>query len=155
VDQSIEAIKRAVRVHLPGHTVQSINDRGVWERHIVEVTLDRGEIVLFKIQLTDWNMTGFEAEAVRLFQEHDLPAPRILAVDVSREILPHPYLIQEWRGGTRLGALLEEADEAEAERLYEAVGHFYSRMHAVQNDRSGLLIPFPGAPSPSEYMYRA
>jgi hypothetical protein len=56
----IQAIERAVSVHLPGRTLQSIKDRGVWERHIVEVTLDGAEIVFFKIQITDWNMTGFE-----------------------------------------------------------------------------------------------
>ena len=97
MDQMVEAIKRAVSVHLPGCTVQSVNDRGVWERHIVEVTLDGGEVVFFKIQLTDWDMTGFEAKAVQIFQEHGLPTPRILAVDVSREILPHPWLSRTTR----------------------------------------------------------
>ena len=155
MEQMEEVIKRAVSVHLDGRTVQSINDRGVWERHIIEVTLDGGEIVFFKIQTTDWNMTGFEVKGVQLFQTHSLPTPRILAVDVSREILPHPYLIQEWRGGTRLGTLLEKADEAEAERIYAALGRFYSQMHAIHNERSELLIPFPDSPPPSEYMYQA
>jgi aminoglycoside phosphotransferase (APT) family kinase protein len=142
-------------VHFHGRTVLSVNDRGVWERHIVEVTLDGGEIVFFKIQLTDWDMTGFETKGVQLFQEHGLPTPRILAVDVSHEILPHPYLIQERRGGTRLGALLDKADQAEAERIYESLGRFYRQMHAVHNDWSGLLIPISGSPAPNEYMYQA
>lgn len=151
----LDDIKRAVSVHLPGRIVQSIHDRGVWERHIVEVTLDGGEIVFFKIQITDWNMTGFEAKAVQLFQEHGLPAPRILVVDVSREVLPYPYLVQERRGGTRLGTLLEQVDDAGAEQIYEALGRFYSQVHAVHNNQSGLLIPFPDAPAPTEYMYQA
>jgi hypothetical protein len=148
-------IKRAVYKHLHGRTVQSINDRGVWERHIVEVMLDGGEVVFFKIQVTDWNMTGFEAMGVQLFQAHGLPTPRILAIDDTCEILPHPYLIQEWRGGTRLGRLLEDADKAEKGHIYEALGKFYRQMHAVPNDQSSLLIPFPGSSSPSEYMYQA
>jgi len=155
MEQFVEGLKRAVSVHLPGRTVQQINDRGVWERHIVEVRLDGDEIVFFKIQPTDWNMTGFEEKGVQLFQEHGLPTPRILAVDVSCEILPHPYLIQEWVGGTRLGMLLEKADETEAERIYAALGHFYSQMHAIHHERSELLIPFAGSPPPSEYMYQA
>jgi hypothetical protein len=155
MDQMVSRIKRAVSVHLPGRTVMSMNDRGVWERHIVEVMLDGDEIVFFKIQTTDWNMTGFEEKGVRLFQEHGLPTPQILAVDISREILPHPYLIQEWRGGTRLGTLLEKTDETDAERIYETLGHFYRRMHDIHNERSELLIPFPDSPHPNEYMYQA
>ena len=87
--QLADGIKRAVSVHLPGRSVQRIKDRGVWERHIVEVTLDGSEIVFFKIQPTDWNMTGYEQQGVQLFQKHGLPTPRNLAVDVSLEILPH------------------------------------------------------------------
>lgn len=155
MNQMIPGIERAVSVHLPGRTLQSINDRGVWERHIVEATLDGGEVVFFKIQVTDWNMTGFETKAVRLFQEHGLPTPGILAVDTSREILPHPYLIQEWRGGTRLGTLLERADEDEAEHIYEALGRFFRQMHAIHNDRPGLLIPIPDPSLPNDYMYQA
>lgn len=155
MDQMTEAIKRAVSVHLSGRTVQSIKDRGVWERHIVEVMLDGGETVFFKIQTTDWDMTGFAALGVQLFEEHGLPTPKILATDVSGEIFPCPYLIQEWRGGTRLGTVLDKADDAEAVRIYAALGRFYGQMHAIHNDRSGLLIPFPGSPPPSEYMYQA
>jgi hypothetical protein len=150
-----EAIRRAVREQLDGRTVKTIKDRGIWERRVVEVTLDGGEIVVFKIQLTDWNMTGFEVEAVRLFLEHGLPAPRILAVDVSRDILPHPYLIQEWVGGTRLGTLFDQEDESETERIYEALAGFHRQMHAIHHPRSELLIPIPDSPSPNEYMYRA
>jgi hypothetical protein len=153
--QLLDGINRAVSVHLPGRTVRSINDRGVWERHIVEVKLDGDGIVFFKIQTTDWNMTGFEERGVQLFQEHGLPTPKILAVDVSCEIFPHPYLIEEWRGGTRLGTLLEKVDEIEAERIYETLGYFYRKMHTIHNERSELLIPFPNSPHPNEYMYQA
>lgn len=149
------AIFHAVSVHLQGRTVQNIHDYGVWERRIVKVTLDGDEVVIFKIQLTDWNMTDFEVKGVQLFQEHGLPTPRILAVDPSREILPYPYLIQEWRGGTRLGTLLEQVEETEAEQIYTALGCFYRQMHAIHHERSELLIPFPGAPSPNDYMYHA
>jgi hypothetical protein len=150
-----EKIKLAVRQHLPGRTVHRIIDRGIWERHIVEVELDGGDVVFFKIQTTNWNMTGFEVKGVQLFQEHGFPTPRILLIDESREIWSHPYLIQEWRGGTRLSSLLENADEAEAGAIYETLGHFFRQMHNIHNERSELLIPFPGAPSPHEYMYQA
>ena len=121
MDQITDKIKRAVSVHLPRRTVQHVQDRGVWERHIVKVTLDGGEIIFFKIQTSDWNITGFESLSIRIFQEHDLPAPRILAADTSGEIFPCPYIIQEWRGGTRLGRLLDQVDDAEAVRIYETL----------------------------------
>jgi len=149
------SIRRAVDVHLPGRTVITVRDRGVWERHIVEVMLDGDETVFFKIQTEDWNMTGFEAKGIRLFQEHGLPTPGVLAVDASREIFPYPYLIEERRGGTRLGTLLEGADGSEAERIYRALGSFFGRMHAIHHDRSELMIPFEGSPAPGEYMYQA
>jgi hypothetical protein len=151
----LDGIKQAVSKHLPGRTVQGIKDRGVWERQIFEVTLDEDEIVYFKIQLTDWNMTGFEVKGVQLFKEHGLPTPKILAVDYSCEILPHPYLIQEWRGGKRLGTLLEIVDEVDAEHIYETLGYFFRCMHNIHNERSELLIPFPNSPNPNDYMYQA
>lgn len=155
MNQITQNIERAVSAHLPGRTLQSIKDRGVWERHIIEVTLDADEVVFFKIQVTDWNMTGFEAKAVHLFQEHGLPTPRILAIDTSCKIFPHPYLIQEWRGGTQLGTLRETSDADEIECIYETLGRLFRQMHAIHHDQPGLLIPFPGAPSPTEYMYQA
>jgi len=61
MDQMAKAIKRAVSVHLRGCTAQSIIDRGVCERHIVEVTLDGGAVVIFKIHLTYGDITGFDS----------------------------------------------------------------------------------------------
>ena len=149
------SVRQAVDVHLPGRTVIRVTDRGIWERRVVEVMLDGDETVFLKIQTTDWNMTGFEAEGVRLFQDHGLPTPRILVVDASREIFPYPYLIEERRGGTRLGGLLDETDDPEAHRIYEALGSFFGRMHAIHHDRSELLLPFPNAPVPGDFMYQA
>jgi hypothetical protein len=73
MDQLADAIERSVNLHLKGRSVKRLVDRGVWERQIVEVTLDGDEVVFFKIQLTDWDMTGFEVKGVQLFQEHGLP----------------------------------------------------------------------------------
>lgn len=40
-------------------------------------------------------------------------------------------------------------------KYYEAMGCFFGKMHAIHNERSELLIPFPGAPHPNDYMYQA
>jgi hypothetical protein len=44
-----EKIKCAVNKHFPSRSVHKINDRGVWERHIIKVELDDKEIIFFKI----------------------------------------------------------------------------------------------------------
>jgi hypothetical protein len=100
-------------------------------------------------------MTGFEEKGVRIFQEHHLPTPKILAVDPSCEIFSYPYIIQESVGGTRLGTLLENLGVTEANQIFEALGNFYGKMHAIHNERSELLIPFPNSPPPTEYMFQA
>ena len=150
-----EKVKRAINKHFPGRSIQRINDRGVWERHIIEVELEDKETIFFKIQTSEWNMTGFETKGVKLFQKHHLPTPKILAVDESCEIFPYPYLIEESVGGTRLGTLLENVDHNESDQIFEALGTFYGKMHTIRNERSELLIPFPNSPPPTEYMFQA
>lgn len=161
MDQIIEAeaIERAVRVHLPGRTVQAIKDRGRWARRIVEVTLGGGEVVFFKMEDPE-NLIGTikEPQVVQLFRDHGLPAPRVLAVDTSCEIIPYAYLIQERMGGTRLGDLLDRVSEADALAIYETLGRFYSRMHAIHYQRSGWWVEAPDRPVdvlPNDYMYDA
>jgi hypothetical protein len=155
-------IRRAVDVHLPGREVKAIKDRGRWVRHIIEVTLDGDETVYFKFGSSQpgWLQGSEEHDrhVERIFNEHHLPGiPAILAVDTACGILPQPYLIQAWAGGTRLGAVLRDLPE-EGAAVYEAVGAFYAQMHAVRNDRDGLWNgSTPEAPwgAPTDYMYNA
>jgi hypothetical protein len=51
--------------------------------------------------------------------------------------------------------LLDQVDDKEAVDIYKALGTFFRKMHAIHNQRSELLIPFPNAPSPAEYMFQA
>lgn len=147
-----EGIARVVRVHLPGRTVQAIKDRGTWGGRIVEITLDGGEVVVFK---TSFLGDGQDPQVLQIFHEHGLPGPRVLAVDTSREIIPHSFIILERVGGTQLGDLLDQVDEADALAIYETLGRLYGRMHAVHNDWSGVWWDIPDKPLPSVYMYQA
>ena len=156
--ESLEAgIRRAVEAYLPGRTVQSVRDRGTWVRRIVEVRLDEGTTLFFKMHAhDDWfDATKHEAEVVELFQEHNLPAAPILVADDSQEFLPYSYVIQEQVGGRRLGDLLEQVNEAEAQEIYKTLGRLYARMHAVHNAWSGLWVEIPNKPRPSDYLYKA
>ena len=160
MDPVLEGIGRAVSVHLPGRTVERIVDRGRWERRIVEVTLDGGERVFFKFEANPEGVIGTikEPQVVALFHRHGLPAPEVLAVDLSGQIIPQPFLIQRAMNGARLGDLLQQVDQTEALAIYEAIGRFYRRLHAIHNDRSGWWEESPDKPfqvSPNEFMYNA
>jgi hypothetical protein len=156
----LEAVARAVHVHLPSHKIQHIEDRGQWARRLFKVTLDDDHDIFVKIHVqSGWlDSTIHEAQVVQMFQDHGLPAPHVLVVDTSCEMLPYPYLIQEAVGGTRLDVLLESVTEDEAEAIYETVGDLYRRMHAIHYARAGV---WNGSPAktlgvhPNDYMYRA
>ncbi|MBN1584085.1 MAG: aminoglycoside phosphotransferase family protein [Anaerolineae bacterium] len=167
MEQLTDQIERAINKHLPGRIVQAINDRGEWVRHIVKVTLDGGETVLIKIDLPhdepDWPQGKegecHERDVARLFEAHGLPGvPPVLAVDYDRDTIPYPYTIQSYVGGTKLGEWLDCVSNAKAAAMYEAIGCFYRRLHAIHNDRMGLWTgSMPGEPwgDPVGYMYSA
>jgi len=162
-----EPFERAVRVHCPGRSVQAIRDRGEWLRRIVEATLDRDEVVVFKVDLPHEGPGWLQAKAgecherdvARILESHGLRVvPPVLVVDHSCQIIPAPYIIQARVGGTRLGELLDRVSESDAEAIYETVGRFYRRMHAIHSDRAGVWIgSTPEEPwgDPTGYMYRA
>ncbi len=157
---AFENVTRAVKKCLPGRTVQSISDRGIWMRHIYEVQLDGGEIVFLKINVHPQSITDarHEARVAKLFKEYGLPAPQVLAVDLSGEIISQPYLIEYGLGGIRLGVLLGQVSHAESLAIYETLGKFYCQMHAIRHDRSGVWNEDPDQTlptHPNDYMYRA
>lgn len=153
------AIARAVEAHLPGRTVVSVKDRGLWCRHIAEVELDGGERLVVKMHVRDdWlDSTVQEGHVARIFAEHGIPSARVLAVDTSGELLPHPFIVQEAAGGKRMGDLLREVDEEDALAIYQEVGRIYRRIHAIPGPRDGLWGEDPHEPwgAPTDYMFRA
>jgi hypothetical protein len=153
--QAEKETEHALRVRLPNRAIQAIKDRGTWGRDIWEIALDGGETVFFKAGAMG---TSKEPEVVRLFLKHGLPAPHILVVDETCNVFPTPYIIQERVGGTRLGDLLDRVAEVDALAIYETLGRFYARMHAIHYHRSGYWVESPDKPFdvlPNDYMYDA
>jgi hypothetical protein len=161
------SLERAVRFHLPGRAVISIKDRGEWVRRIIEVTLEKGERIFFKIDIPHegqgW-LQGKEGECherdvAQILERHRLQVvPPVLVVDHSCEIIPYPFIIQSHVGGTRLGDLLKQLPAAEIEKIYETVGKFYSSMHAIFSQRAGVWVgSSPDKPwgDPNGYVYQA
>jgi aminoglycoside phosphotransferase len=151
------AITQAVAHHLPGRTIIAIQDRGVWLRRILEITLDDGEVVFLKMRADpQWgDLVEKEAFVCRLLQAQGLPAPRVYALDRSGTILEEPFLIQEGVGGRRLGHWLETAP-AETEQIYYTLGQFYRRLHAVRHTHSGWITGLGDVLtfSPNDYMFQ-
>ena len=133
-----DAITHAIENHMPGRTVQSIADRGVWMRHIFMITLDNGESVFLKIKCGDWG-NDKEVFISQLMLDNNLPAPRTFAYDDTGDIITEPFIIQEKLGGTRLGDLLGHVDNREALHIYAAMGRFFRQLHAITYERSGWI----------------
>jgi hypothetical protein len=158
MDITLNQVQRAVEKHLPRRTVQKIDDLGVWIRHNYRITLDGKQVVFLKVDnYADMEgLTEKEAFISRLLQANGLPAPRVLAVDTTCSLIGYPFLIQEAIMGTRLDRLLAQVDHKEACVIYETIGRFYRRLHAISHERSGYIM---GAGevlplSPNDYMYR-
>ena len=155
-------VHQAISAHLPGREVTSVRDRGVWGRQIIEVTLDEGEIVLIKIaHPRPGGLPGGESSELhttQLLKHRGIDViPPVLAVDSSCEILPSPYMIQAYRGGTRLGTVLARSPD-EGPAIYEAVGRLYASIHAIHNECDGLWSgTTPDKPwgTPTEHMGQA
>ena len=155
-----EQVVLAVHKYLPDRTIESINDRGIWMRQIYEVRLDGEETIFLKITVNSQGITDarHEARVARLFNENGLPAPQVLAVDLSGEIIPQPYLIEQSLGGVRLGALLKQVSQVESLAIYRTLGAFYRKLHAIHHDHSGVWNADPDQilpAHPNDYMYRA
>ncbi|WP_105617062.1 aminoglycoside phosphotransferase family protein [Vallitalea okinawensis] len=150
----------AVEKYLGGQVVD-IKDKGQWVRHHYEVTLDTRSKIIFKlITNEEWSVIAHESNVINMLKQYDLPAPEIIAIDDTCELIPYPYTIQRYFGGIRLGQVLETATEEEKILLFKALGDFYRRLHAIKGRKSGLWdendpyqTRYPV--SPNDYMLQA
>jgi hypothetical protein len=155
-----DKIALAVEKCLPGRTVKTIIDKGVCIKHNYKIILDQDGIIFLKLKVYPrGGDIKHEAKVADMLCEQGLSEPRVLTVDESCSILPYPYLIQEQMPGEKLGTLLLQENEKEIEKIYEAIGQYYRRMHSIKNDTSGLISDNPRKllypVSPNDYMFNA
>lgn len=156
----IDSIRWVVSQHFPGVSIQTIVDKGVWIKHIFEVTLDNGRIVYVKLNVhPEWGELIHDIAVEQIFREHEIPAPLTLASDMTCGILPYPFVIQERIGGIRLSQVIDHGSTEDNKEVYRAIGRIYRKMHSIHNERSGLwndnLKQILYEISPNDYMYRA
>lgn len=158
--QMKKMIECAIKKYIPGCSVQSIKDKGTWIKKIFEITLDTGEVVFLKLKVhPDWGDLKHEIAVEKIFNDNGLPAPNTLAFDMSCEIIPYPFVIQERMDGIRLDSLLLQSSKKDRLAIYESIGCLYRQMHKITNDHSGLWSENPKQIlypiSPNDYMYQA
>lgn len=155
-----EAVRTAVLKHLPGQGIAALEDRGVWGRHIFRAMLDDGRAIFVKADAhPEWGNDGCEKEAYLcdLLARHGLPAPKILALDTTKEVIPAKFIIQEAAGGTRLSDLRKQVERAEQLAIYRSLGSFFTRLHAMTDSRSGWMVGAGNVleGSPNDHMFQA
>lgn len=161
IDNIFSGINNAIEKHLKGLHVKKIVDRGEWVRHHFDVTLNNGTSVLFKlITHPEWGGIKEEYNVVKMMKKHNLPAPKIFAVDETCQYIDYPFLIQEKVDGRKLGDLLEVVSSEDKIEIYRQLGHFYKRLHSIKGCQSGLWaednpteVKYPL--SPNDYMFNA
>lgn len=131
-------VRQAITLHMPERTVERIEDLGVWIRRNFRITLDGGEIVYLKVD-DQFTASAKEAYICDLLDRNNLPAPRVVACDISRTLLPNPYILQKHLGGVRLTHLLERENPDELQSLYRSLGRFYRKLHNVHHPYSGWI----------------
>jgi hypothetical protein len=153
---SLEMVASAFNRLMPDKKIIDIQDRGVWIRHNFHIRLDGGEAVYLKADLDPSYPAGEKEEYIcALLSEKGLPAPKTLVYDDSGKLLPVPFIIQEYIGGSRLGDLMNQVDKQDRLDIYKALGCFYKKLHSIHYDHSGWLqgagtvLPF----SPNRYQF--
>jgi len=114
-------------------------------RRVILKTVPEGDFVN-EIVITDFML------------KNDLPVPKVLDHDQTCTDFSEPYMIKEWVGGNKLGAVLKSVNETETLKIFRTVGRVFGRMNDLHNERSGLIrdgsyntLPV----SPNEYMFNA
>ena len=136
-----EQITAVINKYLPGRSIKSVTDRGIWIRHSFRIELDNDETVWLKADDGPEAEGCSEKEAFicNLLNTNGLPAPCVLALDTSCGLLPAPFIIQEHVSGRPLSTILREISTHEALALFAELGAFFSRLHSIHNDRSGWI----------------
>ncbi len=154
MEVNLAAVEKMVLPYFPGCQITRVEDRGIWIRHNLKITLDSGEVVFLKIDV-DFAASEKEAFLCRLLEEHRLPAPPVIACDASGTVVPKPYILQQCVRGIKLAECLAQAEPNELREIYRALGKFYRDLHAIHYAHSGW-IDGPGivyGRSPNQHQY--
>jgi len=157
---SNKIIGDVIKKHFPERSISKIKDKGTMVKHNFKLYLDNGEIIYLKVKMhPEWGDIKHEEKVTEMLLQNNIPAPKVLAAEVSKKIMPYDYLIQEEVYGEKLSELLYKEDREDILNIYKAMGRYYRKLHSIKNHTSGLWSDDPEKIlypiSPNDYMYDA
>jgi hypothetical protein len=151
-------VVRLVQSHFPENAIAQVEDLGVWVRHTYRIRFrDRGAVI-YKFHIHPEWLDGsvHEYRVCEILKKNDLPAPEVLVVDNSCELVKLPFVVMEQGRGERLDRLIQTYPDDEVAQMYRAVGEFYRRLHSIPGVQSGVWVDNPDdvfPNSPNDYLY--
>lgn len=130
------------------HTVQRAK-RG--SNNLATVVNDRYVIRFDLLDLDGTCRYKGEQLAYRLLREADIPAPEVVALDLSKSIIPYNYIILSKIDGTPLIDDWASFSQEQRAATGRAAGRYLAMMHNIMLDGFGNLSGLEGDPLPRWY----
>jgi len=153
-----QIVRKIANKIFPDKRLRSIEDKGLIIKRNFLMNFADGEKYFVKFNVrNEWSNLKHEENVIKVFENNDIPVPPLIFHDETNFISPYPYIIQKQISGLKLSDIYY-SDEYDFEKIFESVGVYYSKIHSVKNDVSGLWSldeyterRFPI--SPVKYMY--
>jgi aminoglycoside phosphotransferase (APT) family kinase protein len=94
-----------------------------------------------------------EALAYEKLREHDIPAPQVIAVDVSKQIVPHDYILMTKIEGATIIDSWPNLTLDQCQQVAQEAGRYLAKMHAITFDGYGKLKLPAAERFPTWYAY--
>ena len=139
-----DGVLRAARKYLAWEprSVQHIPDGKGSCIHIITGDGDRAAVLKAGLFL-DHPSPSHETLFAHLARSHarSVPVQRILVLDCSGDIIPHPYFIREWIPGKSILSRAEDDPSADRDPLLEQVGQALRTIHDIDCTLLGFGLP--------------
>lgn len=153
-----KGIMQVVQSQLLGKIIKTVEDKGVWIKHIFKITFDDNTSVYVKLAVRDFSDILMESNAIDLLHKNGIHQPGVIQVDTSCLLLPYPFIIQDAGTGKPLSYYLVKNDTSQLKHIYRAVGEYYSKFADITNDWAGVWDVVPDKKKyplhPAEAMYQ-
>ena len=153
-----KAIIQIVQSQLPGKSIKTVEDKGVWLKKIFKITFEDDSNIYIKLAVRDFTDVLMESNVVDLLRKNEIHQPGVIKIDTSCTKLPYPFIIQDGGTGKPLSYYLARNDTDQLKHIYHAIGKYYSKYADIANDWAGVWDVIPEKKKyplhPAEAMYQ-
>lgn len=151
-------VLRLAQSHFPDNTISWIEDLNIWVRHNFRVHFTNRKAVVYKFNInTDWlDSSVHEYRVSEILEKNGLPVSPVMVVDDTLQEIGHPFVAVEQGEGDRLDRLMHLKPDDEIKSMYQSIGRFYRKLHAIQGQQSGVWVNNPDELfdiSPTDYLF--